>query len=287
MKFLSYSLDGQERLAVVADQFAIDLNRFDPKVPPSLRAALRAGIALEAIARAAIPSDAPRMKIEDLTLLPPVTDPETIVCLGLNYYDHAKEGGREKPEYPWFFLRTPGSLIGDKADGALPKASNMLDYEAELAVIIGRQVPRHVSVEDANKYVFGYSCFNDLSVRDYQRRTPQWTIGKNFDKSGAFGPIIVTTEELPIGARGLHIQGRLNGKVLQDSNTDDMIWSVSEAISLLSVAMVLKPGDVIAMGTPSGVGAARTPPIWLKDGDMFEVEIERIGVLRTHIRSEA
>jgi 2-keto-4-pentenoate hydratase/2-oxohepta-3-ene-1,7-dioic acid hydratase in catechol pathway len=155
-----------------------------------------------------------------------------------------------------------------------------------MAVVIGRQVPRHVSQGDALDYVFGYACFNDMSVRDYQKRTGQWTIGKNFDATGGFGPVLVTADELPPGATGLRIQSRLNGQVMQDANTSDMIFSVAETIALLAECLTLEPGDVIVMGTPAGVGQARTPPVWMKAGDTIEIEIERIGVLSNPIVAE-
>jgi acylpyruvate hydrolase len=168
-----------------------------------------------------------------------------------------------------------------------PKVSSKFDYEAEMAVVIGRKVPRHTKQADALQYVFGYSCFNDMSVRDYQKRTGQWTIGKNFDATGGFGPVLVTADELPPGATGLRIQSRLNGQVMQDANTSDMIFSVAETIALLAECLTLEPGDVIVMGTPAGVGQARTPPVWMKAGDTIEIEIERIGVLRNPIVNEA
>ena len=214
-------------------------------------------------------------------------EPGKTVCLGLNYYDHAKEGGREKPEYPWFFFRGKSSLMGHGAPGLVPRVSSKFDYEAELAVVIGRRVPRHTREADALPYVFGYSCFNDMSVRDYQKRTPQWTIGKNFDATGGFGPVLVTADELPPGATGLRIRSRLNGTVMQDANTTDMIWGVAETIALLSDCMTLEPGDVIVMDTPAGVGQARTPPVWMKAGDTIEIEIERIGTLVNPIEAEA
>jgi acylpyruvate hydrolase len=154
-------------------------------------------------------------------------------------------------------------------------------------VVIGRKVPRHTREADALQYVFGYACFNDMSVRDYQKRTPQWTIGKNFDGTGALGPVLVTADELPPGAKGLKIQGRLNGRVMQDANTGDMIFSVAETIALLADVLTLEPGDVVAMGTPAGVGQARTPPVWMKAGDRFEVEIERVATLVNPIVAEA
>ena len=169
----------------------------------------------------------------------------------------------------------------------MPKVSSKFDYEAELAVVIGTRVPRHVAKGDALKHVFGYSCFNDMSVRDYQKRTGQWTIGKNFDASGGFGPLLVTADELPPGAVGLHIESRLNGTVMQSANTADMIFPVDETIVLLAECMTLEPGDVIVMGTPAGVGQARTPPVWMKAGDVIEIEIERVGILRNPIASES
>ena len=225
--------------------------------------------------------------LRNLRLAPLVPDPVTIVCLGLNYRDHAKEGGRAAPDYPWFFLRSPRSLLAHGESICMPRVSSQLDFEAELAVVIGRTVPRHVSAEDALQYVFGYSIFNDASVRDFQRRTPQWTIGKNFDATGAFGPVLVTADELPRGASGLRIQGRLNGEVVQDANTSDMIFPVDRTIALLSECMTLSVGDVLVMGTPSGVGQSRQPQLWLKPGDRFDVEIERIGTLSNRVVAEA
>lgn len=286
MKFTTFLQAGQPRLGLVDGDAVIDLNAAQPQVPAELRAALAAGVDLAAAARAALASDAPRLPLADLPLAPLVPQPGKIVCLGLNYFDHAKEGGRDKPEYPWFFLRGASSLLGHGDAGQVPKVSSKFDYEAELAVVIGRRVPRHVSQEDALQYVFGYSCFNDMSVRDYQKRTPQWTIGKNFDATGGFGPVLVTADELPAGATDLRIQCRLNGQVMQDANTSDMIWGVAETLALLSDCMTLEPGDVIAMGTPAGVGQARTPPVWMKEGDRVEIEIERIGTLFNPIRNE-
>jgi 2-keto-4-pentenoate hydratase/2-oxohepta-3-ene-1,7-dioic acid hydratase in catechol pathway len=286
MKFTTFLHDGRARLGVVDGEQVIDLNASQPQVPPDLRAALAAGVDLAAAAEAAIASGAPRLPLAGQSFAPLVPEPGKIICLGLNYFDHAKEGGREKPEYPWFFFRGATSLVAHGAPGILPKVSGKFDYEAELALVIGRRVPRHVTQEAAPGYVFGYTCFNDMSVRDYQKRTPQWTIGKNFDGTGGFGPVLVTADELPPAAAGLKIQGRLNGEVMQNANTTDMIWGVAETIALLSDVLTLEPGDVIVMGTPAGVGQARTPPVWMKAGDTFEVEIERIGTLVNPIRAE-
>jgi acylpyruvate hydrolase len=288
MKFTTYLRDGAPRLAVVDGNDLIDLNDAQPKVPADLRAALKAGTDLHAAARAALgDSAARRVALAGVPLAPLVPEPGKTVCLGLNYFDHAKEGGREKPDYPWFFFRGASSLIAHGDDGVVPSVSARFDYEAELAVVIGRKVPRHTREADALAYVFGYSCFNDMSVRDYQKRTPQWTIGKNFDGTGAFGPLLVTADALPPGAAGLKIQGRLNGQVMQDANTSDMIFNVAETIALLADVLTLEPGDVIVMGTPAGVGQARTPPVWMKAGDTYEVEIERIGTLANAIVNEA
>ncbi len=287
MKFTTYLRNSAPRLAVVDGTNLIDLHDAQPQVPTDLRLALKAGIDLHAAASAALAGPFKRQPLADAKLAPLVPDPGKTVCLGLNYFDHAKEGGRDKPDYPWFFYRGSSSLIAHGDAGVVPRVSSKFDYEAELAVVIGRRVPRHTKEADALQYVFGYSCFNDMSVRDYQTRTPQWTIGKNFDGTGGFGPVLVTADELPPGAKGLKIQGRLNGQVMQDANTSDMIFNVAETIALLAEVLTLEAGDVIAMGTPAGVGQARTPPVWMKAGDTYEVEIERIGTLVNPIADEA
>jgi 2-keto-4-pentenoate hydratase/2-oxohepta-3-ene-1,7-dioic acid hydratase in catechol pathway len=287
MKFTTFLAHGQARLGVVDGDAVIDLAQARPDVPPDLRAALEAGIDLLGAARAALGAGAPRLPLAGLAYAPLVPEPGKTICLGLNYFDHAKEGGREKPDYPWFFYRGKSSLVAHGVPARVPKVSAKFDYEAEMAVVIGRRVPRHVPQAEALNYVFGYSCFNDMSVRDYQKRTPQWTIGKNFDATGGFGPVRVTADELAPGAVGLVIESRLNGQVMQHANTDDMIFSVAETIALLSECMTLDPGDAIIMGTPAGVGQARTPPVWMKAGDTIEIEIERIGVLRNPVENEA
>jgi len=279
MRFTTNLRDGRPRLAVIDGDGAID-------IAADLRAELEAGRDPVAAGRAAIASDAARLPLASLRHAPLVPEPGKIVCLGLNYYDHAKEGGREKPEYPWFFFRGKSSLVAHGAPAVCPKVSSRFDYEAELAVVIGRRVPRHVSQDDALAHVFGYGCFNDMSVRDYQKRTPQWTIGKNFDATGGFGPVLVTADELAPGATGLRIRSLLNGRTMQDANTTDMIWGVAETIMLLSQCMTLDPGDVLVMGTPAGVGQARTPPVWMKPGDVIEIDIEGVGTLRNPIVAE-
>ena len=230
-----------------------------------------------------------RMHAIDLNavrILPPVPKPPKIICVGLNYDDHLEESGLKKPVYPEIFARFATSLIAHREPIRQPPESSTLDYEAELAVVIGRG-GRRISRDRALDHVVGYSLFNDATIRDFQLRTPQWTMGKNFDGTGAFGPWLVTPDALPPGARGLRIQGRLNGRVMQDTSTDRLIFNVPTLIELISVAISLEPGDVIITGTPGGVGAARKPPVFMQPGDVFEVEIDGIGVLSNPVQRES
>jgi len=240
---------------------------------------------LAAAAAQARASAANVLPLSQAKLLPAIPRPGKIVCLGLNYADHAAEGGHKKPEYPSFFLRVPSSLAAHGEALLRPRVSERFDYEAELAVIIGRR-GRHLREDDALGVVAGYTCFNDGSLRDYQRKTSQWTIGKNFDRTGPLGPWVVPASELPPGATGLKIESRLNGQVMQASNTSNMLFPVVETLCLLTEVMTLEPGDVIAMGTPSGVGYARNPPVFMKAGDRIEIEIEQIGVLANTVVDE-
>jgi 2-keto-4-pentenoate hydratase/2-oxohepta-3-ene-1,7-dioic acid hydratase in catechol pathway len=217
--------------------------------------------------------------------LMPVARPGKVICLGLNYAAHAAEGGNKTPDYPSFFLRANSSLLAHQAPMVRPRVSDKFDFEAELAVVIGQR-GRHLSEANALDVVAGYACFNDGSLRDYQRRTPQWTIGKNFDATGAFGPWLVPASDLPAGAKGLKIESRLNGKVMQSDNTANMVVSTAYALQLLSEAMTLEPGDVIIMGTPAGVGYARTPPVFMQPGDRIEIEIEGVGLLSNPVVAE-
>lgn len=227
-------------------------------------------------------AEARAVGLETLRLLPCIPQPGKVICLGVNYIDHAKEGGNTVADYPALFLRCSTSLLAHGAPLQVPAVSSKLDFEAELAVVIGRRT-RFISEADALGAVFGYACFNDATLRDYQRRTTQWTIGKNFDATGGFGPCLVTADELPPGCTGLRIESRLNGQVMQSADTSDMVFGVARTIALLSEAVTLEPGDVIVMGTPAGVGYARTPPVWMQAGDVIEIEIERVGVLRNPV----
>ena len=217
--------------------------------------------------------------------LPPFPTPPKIICVGLNYRDHSAESGFKQPDYPTLFTRFATSLVAHGAPVVRPKASDKFDYEGELVAVIG-QGGRHIARENALDHVAGYSIFNDVSVRDYQFKTPQWTVGKNFDGTGPFGPVFVTADELPAGAKGLRILTRLNGQIMQDGNTDDMVFDVATLIATISEAITLEAGDIIVTGTPAGVGQSRKPPVFMKAGDRVEVEIEKIGTLSNPIVDE-
>ena len=227
----------------------------------------------------------PVIDLNAVRVLPPVPRPPKILCVGLNYDDHLQESGLKKPTYPEIFGRFATSLIAHQQPIRRPRESTALDYEAELAVVVGKP-GRRIPQDQALDHVAGYSLFNDATIRDFQLRTPQWTMGKNFDATGAFGPWLVTPDAVPPGAHGLRIQGRLNGQVMQDARTDQLIFGVSALIELISVAMSLEAGDVIITGTPGGVGAARKPPVYMRPGDVFEVEIEGIGALSNVVQDE-
>jgi 2-keto-4-pentenoate hydratase/2-oxohepta-3-ene-1,7-dioic acid hydratase in catechol pathway len=263
----------------------IDLCATDPLIRNNLQEIIQSPEQLERADLALKNSKAIGGNLKEISFKVPIERPGKIVCMGLNYADHAKEGGNARPEYPSFFMRGPSSMTAHLSPIIRPKVSDKLDYEAELAFIVGKKA-RHLTLENALDCVAGYSIFNDGSIRDYQRKTTQWTIGKNFDQTGAFGPWLVTPDELPLGCDGLNIQSRLNGQVMQNANTKDFLWGVAETIVLISECMTLEPGDVVITGTPAGVGYARTPPVFMKPGDICEIEIESIGVLRNTIADE-
>ncbi|EED65073.1 fumarylacetoacetate hydrolase family protein [Comamonas testosteroni] len=220
-----------------------------------------------------------------VTFVQPSAEPRKILCVGLNYADHTAESPYEQPSYPTVFLRVATATIGHGMSIALPEVSEQLDYEGEMIAVIGKGGKR-IPKERAHEHVFGYAVGNEVSIRDYQFKSPQWTIGKNFDGTGAWGPYIVTADELPRGGHGLKLEVRLNGKTVQSSNTEHMIFDVATIISTISEAMTLEAGDIIFTGTPAGVGLGHKPPLWMKDGDKVEVEIERIGLLQNTIAKE-
>jgi acylpyruvate hydrolase len=285
MRLVNFQQGGSRGLAVDESGTLRGLLESDPAYPGSLQDLVSRGA--EALRSAEqVLADAPVIDSGTVQYLPPVERPGKIVCVGLNYADHTKESPYEQPEYPTFFPRFSTSLIGHGAALIRPRLSDQLDFEGELAVVIGTR-GRHIPRDRALAHVAGYSIFNEGSVRDYQFKSPQWTVGKNFDGTGAFGPVFVTADELPAGAKGLGLITRLNDQVVQQGNTSDMIFDVAQLISILSEAVTLEPGDVIVTGTPAGIGWARRPPLFMKPGDVCTVEIEGIGTLSNKIEDEA
>jgi 2-keto-4-pentenoate hydratase/2-oxohepta-3-ene-1,7-dioic acid hydratase in catechol pathway len=287
MKLMTFAKDGRTALGLVDGESVVDLASADPALPKDMQSLIEAGPSALASVRAAAGRAPASTKHAVASVKPalPIARPPKFVCVGLNYALHAKEGGHAIPTYPSFFLRVNSSLIPAGASVVRPKCSIQLDYECELTIVIGKG-GRHIPEEQALHHVFGYTLFNDVSVRDYQRKTSQWTAGKNFDATGPLGPHVVTADALPPGASGLRITTRVNGETMQDSNTSDMIFSTARTIAILSEIMTLEPGDMIATGTPSGVAHARKPPAWMKAGDTVEVEVEKIGILRNPVVDE-
>lgn len=281
MRFITYKVGDEEGVAIKSGASYRGLPVAD--LGGDLQSFLHDDAALADLAKRL--GDAPEFGLTDVTLLPPIPRPAKILCIGLNYRDHSQESGFEVPTYPAVFARFANSLIAHGDPIVRPNASNLLDYECELAVVIGKR-GRHISEADALAHVAGYSIFNDGSVRDFQIKSQQWTMGKVFDATGAFGPELVTRDELPPGCAGLSIRTILNGVVLQDSNTKELIFNVAKLVTLLSEAMTLSPGDVIVTGTPGGVGALRKPQIWMKPGDQCTIEIEGIGALINSVVQE-
>ncbi|HET7680302.1 MAG TPA: fumarylacetoacetate hydrolase family protein [Xanthobacteraceae bacterium] len=287
MKIVGFKGRDGRRLGVVEGDQLIDLQAADPSAPKDLGKWLRQGQGdLSPIADLAkrAPASA-RVPLEAITYSLPIASPGKIVCLGLNYLEHIKEGFQKDniPKFPTIFMRCTTSLVAHEQPMLRPSMTDSLDYEAELVVVIGKRV-KHLTMANALSCIAGYSCFNDGSVREFQRRTSQWDMGKNFDATGGFGPWMISADEVPPGGKGLKIESRLNGKVMQSDNTDNMMFPVAETLVDLSQAMTLEPGDVIVTGTPSGVGFARKPPVWMNEGDVCEVEIEGVGLLRNPIR---
>jgi len=287
MRFVSFLHNGKQRIGCPIGENLVDLSKIDSEIPTDFGLLIAQGAQAlsEAHAVAKAANSEAYIDVEDITYLPLITQPSKIICIGRNYAAHAKEGGAEPPSYPEIFYRGASSLVGHKQPILKPLCSDKLDYEAELVAVIGKRA-RHVAIEDGLDYIAGYSIFNDATLRDYQRKSSQWTIGKNFDDTGAFGPEFVSADELPAGAKGLRIQSRLNGRIMQDANTSDFIFPMDDLIAKLSECMTLEPGDVIVTGTPAGVGYVRTPPVFMKEGDVCEVEIEGIGILRSPILNE-
>lgn len=283
MRMVSFKDSSGSRFGIIKGDIVIDANAADNRIPADLSAFLRGGGTIDDLRAVAKAKHA--KPVDELVYDLPLSSPGKIFCLGLNYLEHVKEGPYQVPDYPTIFMRGASSLVAHNQPIVRPTISDKLDFEAELVVIIGKRT-RHAKLENALDAVFAYSCFNDGTLRDYQKRTVQWTVGKNFDKTGGFGPVLVTPEELPIGATDLTIQSRLNGQVMQSDNTRNMMFPVAETIATITAAITLEPGDIIVMGTPSGVGYARQPPVFMKAGDTIEIEIEGIGTLRNPVINE-
>ncbi|MDJ1016811.1 MAG: fumarylacetoacetate hydrolase family protein [Paracoccaceae bacterium] len=284
MRFLVGTVDSDQSVFAVQGEAATNLTAIIPEIGTDL-AELVASPGLLARARDAAGKGS-TIPVSAITPALPIEKPGTFICLGLNYVEHIKEGGYDIPDYPALFMRGRNSIMAAGAPMVRPACSEMLDYEAELLIIIGKG-GRHIPESEALEHVFGYTVFNDGSVRDYQRKTHQWTPGKNFDQTGAIGPYVVTSDELPEGAKGLKIESRVGDEILQSSNTANMIWGVAQTISIVSEYTTLEPGDHIAMGTPPGVGHAKKPnPRWLVPGETVDIEIESIGICSSPIVDE-
>lgn len=282
MKLVSFSRNGQQSYGAVTDKGVVDLGA----VLGARYADLKALLAADAVAEAAavVAQGRASFGLADVTLLPVIPNPGKIWCCGLNYGEHVRETNREITEQPTFFLRVADSQVGHEQAMVRPPESTQFDYEAEIAVVIGRP-GRRIAEADAGQHVAGYACYNDGSVRDWQRHTSQWVPGKNFWRTGGFGPWMVTSDEIPFGTL-MTLTTRLNGEELQRATTDMMIHSIARQIAYVSTIAPLEPGDVIVTGTPGGVGARRNPPVWMKAGDVVEIEVDRIGVLRNTVADE-
>ncbi|MFM0729578.1 fumarylacetoacetate hydrolase family protein [Paraburkholderia sediminicola] len=277
MRFVQFEEEGQRKLGLLKDGKVKVLG------PASLDDLLARGVDLVSYAAGAEVSG--ERSVAALKFLPPLTRSGKVICVGLNYSDHTQESKYEQPDYPTLFLRVNTSLVAHNEPIVRPNVSDALDYEGELAVVL-KSGGRHIAKADALSHVAGYALFNDGSVRDYQFKTPQWTVGKNFDGTGAFGPELVTPDEVPHGARGLQLETRLNSEVVQSASTDTMVFDIETLISTISEAITLEAGDIIVTGTPSGIGWAREPKLLMKPGDVCEVSVDGFMPLRNPIVQE-
>ena len=289
MKIVGFTTDAGPRLGVIEGEEVVDLQAVDPTIPTDLAAVLARhngdlGPLAEIAKRA--PASA-RRPLAGLRFALPVARPGKIICLGLNYLDHVKEGpnAANVPKFPTLFMRGLNSFVPHLQPLIRPKVSETFDYEAELVAVIGKRA-KHMTLENAISCVAGWTCANEGSIREFQRHTTQWHAGKNFDHSGSLGPWVMTADALPPGGKGLKIESRVNGKVMQSDNTSNMMFPVAETIAYATQGITLEPGDLLLTGTPSGVGHARKPPAWMRHGDVCEIEIEGIGILRNPIEDE-
>ncbi|MFN0042263.1 MAG: fumarylacetoacetate hydrolase family protein [Alphaproteobacteria bacterium] len=280
MRLVTYKANGRVSYGAVVDGGVVDLAKRLPHA--SLKALLAAGAIADA--KRAVTGQAADVKLDAIVFLPPIPDPDKIICIGLNYDEHRKETGREKTAYPTLFTRFADTQVGHGQALVKPKSTSQFDYEGELAIVIGKR-GRHVPKERALEYVAGYSCYHDGSVRDWQSHTTQFVPGKNFPATGGFGPWLVTADEIPDPSK-LTLATRLNGQEVQRAGTDMMIFPIPELIAYITAFTELMPGDVIPTGTPSGVGSRRNPQLFMKPGDIAEVEISNVGTLKNPVIGE-
>jgi len=281
MKLVSFIANGRTSWGAVVDGGIVDLGSRLPDFADVRTLLAKDGLAK---AKAALAGAKPDHTMDAISFLPPIPNPEKIFCVGLNYADHVVETKRDKTEDPAIFVRFADSQMGHLQPMLVPPESSHLDYEGEIAVVIGKG-GRRIPLERAYDHVAGYSCYNDCSIRDLQWATTQWTTGKNFPATGAFGPWLSTIDEVAADSK-LTLITRLNGVEMQRATTDMMIHSIPRLIAFISVFSPLSPGDVIVTGTPGGVGGRKNPPLWMKDGDIVEIEVEKVGVLRTPVKNE-
>ncbi len=284
MKLLTFSHNGLEQVGVRRDDQVIPLSSVAPDLPGSMLGLL-AGGHIDALQSKVNSYDGATIAVDEVEYQILIPRPGKVICIGRNYAAHAAEGGAETPTFPEVFFRGPTSLVAHQGTIVRPKCSEMLDFEGEIALVIGTSC-RHATEANALDFVAGYTLFNEATIRNYQKFSSQWTIGKNFDDTGAFGPELVTSDELPDGIVGMNLMTRLNGELMQDGQTDDLVFPVRALIKILSECMTLEPGDVVVTGTPAGVGYARKPPIWMKAGDTVEIEVPGIGKLVNTIKDE-
>ena len=282
MKLISYQYNGIDSYGAVLGDRVADLREVFGARAPDLKALIAADLLSEAAAVAG--KATATLPLSEVRLLPVIPNPGKIVCVGLNYGDHVRETGREITEKPTLFLRVAESQVAHGEAIVMPPESSKLDYEGEIAVVIGKG-GRRIAEAEAWNHVAGYACYNDGSIRDWQTATPQWTAGKNFWRTGGFGPWMVTRDEIA-DDQVMTLVTRLNGQEMQRTTTDKLIHSIPRQIAHISAFMPLAAGDVIVTGTPGGVGAKRTPPVWMKPGDVVEIEVDAIGVLRNTVRAE-
>lgn len=285
MKLVTFSQNGGARLGALKDeQNIVDLNKADSRLPADMLAFLEAGDSALEIAKAAIASAKDTIPLASVKLLAPIPKPGKILCIGLNYSDHAAESGQPLPDFPIVFAKYGNTVIAPGEAIILPHVTNQVDYEAELGFVIGKR-GRYISEADALSYVAGYLPINDVSARDYQSRTSQWTMGKTFDTFAPMGPALVTSDEVP-DPHNLTIQLTIGDDMLQNSSTSKLIFGIPQLVASLSEVMTLEPGDVVATGTPPGVGFAQKPPRFLKAGDVVSVIIEGLGTLTNPVVAE-